>query len=1042
MIPLTYDKETLIFSLKSKAIEESAYNLIKELVENGLASQKNYEVYIDHGQIVELDIHEQSILGLPEQYPFSIVIKSDSTLNDNNFRFIWYFAEHKYGGQLAYRRLGSILEFAGQPQYILSKRDFQLCSALDEFNNLPKSERSFISNLKSFAKIKSLSDESAVILDEYLKKEDVIKPDKISLNVQAFNGKVEIIPDIENPEYQSEFVNKFKRERNAKNTYNVQIGDKKTRIVIDEKNKQELSKIKEYNSRSQPEIIEIINNPIKYFDPENIDLEEFSKRVKEIGQYQPKFYNFITPYKSEWLPGISIEKGPGETGKIIIKNDQEYNELKKLLEIAKNNNLSHVNFKGEDIPLHDAHNLIKRYEGKSDPPDPLTSSNDYVLIPYENVEELEYEEAHETKIPDFSTLKFYPPPSLNSGINLFPHQKEGIAWMQSLHGISEGNVHFSGGLLADDMGLGKTLQALSFIDYHNSYHNQENRSYLVIAPISLLENWQNEIIKFFNFKLQPLLTFGGGLDEEIEKYCKNKIILTNYESMRTLKYQLVFGKINWASIFIDEAQKIKTPGTLTTNAVKSLKADFKVALTGTPVENTLVDLWCIMDFISPGLLGSAKDFVRKYQTPLSRDKTNIAELGEKLRNEIGFQILRRLKKDVLTELPPIEKFRKEVDMHEVQINAFKNIFKKDGDNESKKYMLEIIQKMKIISDHPYLIDKEISKVSEEELINTSAKLKATVEIIGEMKKRDEKVLIFTELRETQRMLQRIVKYKFGITPIILNGSTPASLKNEKSNKESRQKIIDKFQSKENFDVLILSQLATGVGLNITGANNVIHYTRHWNPAKENQATDRVHRIGQTKKVNVYYPISKCTEFKTFDEVLDELLINKMKLFGASLFPTEMSEVSIIEIFKELEIPIDKFPNKNIVNETMMDEMKPLIFERLVGKIYSLQNYEVIFTPINNDKGADIICLSSNNNLLIQVKHSNKSIGSNAVSEITAANNYYENVYSRIFKKSVVSNQNYTKAAIELAKTNDVKLDGREFMLGQLDKHSIDINDLN
>lgn len=264
-----------------------------------------------------------------------------------------------------------------------------------------------------------------------------------------------------------------------------------------------------------------------------------------------------------------------------------------------------------------------------------------VLIIEENAEELGFA-VKERTIEKGDKYTLFTDPFLQEGFSLKDHQKEGVAWLQHLY-----KSKASGCLMADDMGLGKTLQILYFIDWHSrKYAN--HKPYLIVAPISLLENWKNEYERFF---MQPRMKINMLTSKDVtrkfdksivDKMQKMDIILTNYESLRIS--QLNFCAVEFDVVALDEAQKIKSPGTLVTNAAKALKCNFKIAMTGTPVENSLLDLWCIMDFCVPGLLGNAKAFAAQYQNPLKKEDTDIVALGNEVHDKLGVYFMRRLKK--------------------------------------------------------------------------------------------------------------------------------------------------------------------------------------------------------------------------------------------------------------------------------------------------------------------------------------------------------------------------------------------------------------
>lgn len=205
-------------------------------------------------------------------------------------------------------------------------------------------------------------------------------------------------------------------------------------------------------------------------------------------------------------------------------------------------------------------------------------------------------------------------------------------------------------------------------------------------------------------------------------------------------------------------------------------------------------------------------------------------------------------------------------------------------------MLVTIMNLREVSEHPYLYDLTLTTHDINELVSTSARLQATIKFLDLIKDKKEKVIIFVERKETQKMLQKLCHERYGIICKIINGDSPSIIKRHSSDMQSRQASINEFQAVDGFNVIIMSPIAAGMGLNVTAANHVIHYSRHWNPAKESQATDRAYRIGQTKDVYVYYPMAVTSNIKTFDEILDNLLSRKMSLATSTIFPSERIEV--------------------------------------------------------------------------------------------------------------------------------------------------------
>ncbi|MGL4852875.1 MAG: restriction endonuclease, partial [Phocaeicola sp.] len=381
-------------------------------------------------------------------------------------------------------------------------------------------------------------------------------------------------------------------------------------------------------------------------------------------------------------------------------------------------------------------------------------------------------------------------------------------------------------------------------------------------------------------------------------------------------------------------------------------------------------------------------------------------------------ILRRLKSDIANQLPEKLIEYNQEQMPKQQLNRYKIAINSGFDSDSDKIsILSKILAIRTISDHPFLLDENLENYTDEELINSSAKLISTFKILESIKNRNEKVIIFSERRDMQRLLKHVIYYRFRISPRIINGDTATIAGKEKL---SRQQTIDYFQSQEGFNVIIMSPLSAGMGLNVVGANHVIHYTRHWNPAKENQATDRAYRIGQTKDVTVYYPMAVTDEFETFDVILSRMLTNKNKLATSSLYPSDMIEVDKQELFNSL---FDKQRDVDTTPLTLdcIDRLNGYLFEAFTALYYQKKGYKVVLTTRSGDKGVDVLVFGDNENFAIQSKHSRNKIGAEAVNEILGGIRYYEIKYTSSFIPVVFTNSSYTQQAIEKATLNHVTL---------------------
>ncbi len=1051
MFKWKYDNKFL-FSLESSTGELISYSewdayqseylsqlsIIQELVDNGLAYVNDTAVAIDAEEILSLDEIDKKLLGLPSEYPFVIFIEADGILSQGSFKFKYGFFDFvPNGDRLFFNKEGIILK-NNETQYLLSLSQFKVLNAIERFNSLPESSRTFHQNLTCFADIKSLSDDVATMLDSFLQSQNVLHPERIKIDVSFDNEILELKPKIDNLKQES-LERAFDLSPTIKPIYNVaNENGGTTRVIIDDFQKEELIRVKRNRNISDKDLIEdIVENPENYFDDNIIDLAYFSQRVREIGIYKPKFYPFVCPYKSEWIPGFVIKDKVNGDKKIHFKTPIDLAEFETERNIAKKENKTHFTYKNEQVAVEDADKIVsiatKQFENPKEPVVKESSTNsEEVLIIKENADLLEYIENKQT--PEFLQHSFFNIENLKAPIELKEHQVEGVAWLQSLY-----RENLNGCLLADDMGLGKTLQLLYFIEWHAQNIN-DDKPYLIVAPVSLLENWESEYKRFFNpTNLELRFLYGAtGIGRDFSRSAvsdlqRKQLILTNYESLRS--YQMNLCAVDYSIVVLDEAQKIKTPGTLVTNVSKALKADFKIAMTGTPVENTLVDLWCIMDFSVPGLLGNAKDFAKNYQKPLSNEDTDIQALGEQLRGQIGVFIKRRLKQDVAKDLPNKNLKVVSMTMPEIQANRYADEIELAKNEqmegvERRNQILKSLWAIRDISDHPFLVDNQINMYSSSDLISSSAKLQIIVDILQEVQNKSEKAIIFADRKETQKMLQKVIYETFNISPpSIINGDTPSSKQKESSSKLSRQQTIDRFQNEEGFNVIIMSQLAAGVGLNVVGANHVIHYTRHWNPAKEEQATDRAYRIGQTRDVTVYYPMAVFPDSfqnengekqKSFDEILDVLLSRKKSLATSTLFPTAQSEVKPDEIFDDVFGNIKSQSSKKPLTFTEIGKLNPRLFEAFVASLYTKQGFQVYLTPFANDKGADVVALSPNGNYLIQAKQSQSSVSNDAIQEVVTSKNYYENHFSEKFDLVVLTNNYFGSSATILSNSNEVE----------------------
>ncbi|OGF44431.1 MAG: helicase SNF2 [Candidatus Firestonebacteria bacterium RIFOXYC2_FULL_39_67] len=466
---------------------------------------------------------------------------------------------------------------------------------------------------------------------------------------------------------------------------------------------------------------------------------------------------------------------------------------------------------------------------------------------------------------------------------LRPYQQKGLNWLYFLHSLQ------FGACLADDMGLGKTIQLLAFLNALKA--NKQEPASLLIIPASLISNWINEIQRFspdLKYHIaHPVFeesNYAAGPDKDfIDKY---DLVITTYSLSKKYDWLKTY---KWNYVILDEAQAIKNPGTKQTRAVKTLNANNRIIMTGTPIENSLGDLWSLFDFLNPGLLGSVKEF-----SNFSKKLKDNPDGYTKLKNITSPYILRRLKTDksVISDLPDKVEMKTYSDLSKKQVVLYgklveeiKTMLKDKTEGiERKGLILASLMKFKQLCNHPdqYLGRDEYSELD-------SGKFLRLREICETIFEKRERVLIFTQFKEITEPLKEYLETIFKHKGLVFHGSTPVN---------ERKDIVEKFQGHEYVPFMVLSIKAGGVGLNLTAANHVIHFDRWWNPAVENQATDRVFRIGQKKNVIVHKFITRGTLEEKIDAMLQEKsnLSNEIIQSSNASWITEMNNDKLMNLF--------------------------------------------------------------------------------------------------------------------------------------------------
>ncbi len=766
-----------------------------------------------------------SSLGLPiQEKPLTGELKLDSLPEDGKLS-LRLKTETNQNFQRVATGEGALYDIDGALT-IIPEKIFYLKRALDE---------DYENGFQKIAICQKLANEANIRLENFLQKETYHVVDNYNLDVKVHSPEhIELIPSGET-EQETYALN------NRTSLTTFKQGIDRERFARTSTINNDLEKLSQKRHIVGEEVPLFFENPLAVL-PEHdylFDIENFSDRVRgliTIEKVRPVYKegtgfswfdennNNPAPYEPEFLKELMVQNP-----------DQQY-----------------VQHEGKWIYLDPT--LRKMLlEEETDIENDLKQK--YALDIKDNEDELDY------KIETDQTLqlKEYEVPQTLSA-DLFPHQLEGFRWICTLREQNRG------GLLADDMGLGKTIQVITYLLRQKELH--EITPTLIVLPIALIENWVEEIRKFAPSLVREIYIHKGGSRlKSASQISQYGLVFTSYDTLKI--DQLILGKIQFKSIICDEAQNVKSHSSQRSRALRAMQSDFRLAMTGTPVENSLDELWAIMDFVQPGYLESLKDFRRNYV-----DSENYNGLLDKLR----LFYLRRTKDEVLKGKLPDKHMLKPsyVEASKVQKEiAHSMIMTKDMGQVA---ILNMLMRLRQLYGHPAAAVPFYENLAS----NQVPKLQKVIELTDIIKDKNEKVIIFTEFRKLHSILKRTFMQRYGISVPIIDGET-----------NNRQAVVRAFNESPGFGVMLLSPKAAGVGLTITSANHVIHYTRWWNPAVENQATDRAYRIGQQRDVYVYHVITQdSVNFPqgTVEELMHELLESKRALAENVIVPFNMEKV--------------------------------------------------------------------------------------------------------------------------------------------------------
>lgn len=1105
------------------------YVHLKMLEEEGFAERIANGFFIEKDLAVRLEPNLRLLFSLPEPWGGSFEIKTSGKTTSKNYKIAWRL--HSAAGEAIdnYKLHGPLLIISEHERYLPSPAQWLALKAVAEHQKLLENERSEAQNLKVIYQIQQAQKDGCDSDLRHFDKLAVISPNRVTANISVDESGDLLITPMFGEELNVEEVEKRLGQipSEGEDIQSLRVGDT---IVLLEEDKLKATQDVIRNRRIPSHLAkQFFKTPTAFLDATLVDLDVgFSIRVKGVTEFRHAYFGETEASEIDWFDRLSegdkqAAIGPGSLEKVIKDlddieqfRDKFRDALSASSDILRFNNYE-ISIKDKEAIENELEKLEKQINNKYEQELEQTSEiekktkeeTSQIVVDIEiNDEELEIS-SRLSKIA--KSAHWYDGYIDWDGYIRKPysHQEEGIRWILGLtkHVIENTKEEpFFGGLLADDMGLGKTFMSLAAIKEY--YHQCDKKSItckpvLVVAPLSLLSVWKEEVSKTFadspfteiiilhgdsdlpRFRLPgrgieirnqsiaadpsaAILSLKLGSEFGVDRLDQTRrLILVNYDTLAN--YQFSLCRIDWSFVIFDEAQNIKNPNTLQTRAAKGLKALFRLMVTGTPVENSLSDFWCIVDTAVPGLLGEYQKFRKQYVLPLLRAREDTEEVrkevGTELRNRVGNLMLRRLKEDRLDGLPEKAVYAgiKVQDgrmIHDPELGCVMTSYQLDiydsvieaiqseiaDPNLSGNPVLVGLKRLRDVSLHPdLLIQSELPmRVNASDCmreIEKSGKLSTVIKLLSNIQERDEKVLIFATSRRLQAFLSNALSRIFCIHVDVINGETKAVAK--KKDAKTRKKIISNFESKSGFNILVMSPIAAGVGLTITGANNVIHLERHWNPAKEEQATDRVYRIGQTRNVNVYIPILHHPQRESFDVNLHRLLSRKVDLKEAvvttdTIRPEELAGTGLFggdPAFAE-----SRLTTKDLTGISWEK------FEALVAELLARENEsEALLTQASNDKGCDVVLRTSKGDILIQCKSTGGTQlrGDSFVREVHAAKKYYQNALNvQKFQLAVYTNaRKYTREGIKAAKMHDVQLFSREDLSKLLRRHSVTLTDL-
>ncbi len=1053
-----------------------------------LAKQRDDRLWVKHSVIAGLPDANAQALNLPNTTSLMIGLQSRGNISQRDFSITAQWLESTSVPAWRATVAGCLLTYGGQV-YRIPEPLFSIWHGVEHFNaTTAEDDSTRFAHLASLRELIPDQNDAKVDTDTYIRNLKIIHAAAFSLRLRTdldgfqvdpilFARRVKdawvdsegetsvseaesLLPDVMQEIFSK---NRFTQWNTCRDRYGlgnhfyvfIEPGLQKALTIVRRVQTLDVETRRRFARNPQTYLREALGDADDAIDHLFIATEQYSQRVVDLGIWQPVVLPWLKRQPNNWLPerfGIQI-------GDLRIELDAKEIEPARrgvAESMARGDTTAHI--AGYDIPANQASlNVLDQLMGFAEPDikqigselnreggvdvpgdteNPVPSGKLFLIVD-ENYEKVSFHRNLTIRDPDGVGGI---PLSLLTSLKL--HQEKGLIWLQSAW-----RAGFPGVLLADDMGLGKTLLALAFLKWMTDIRarlGMERLPMMVIAPTGLLANWKAEHERHLRAPGlgDPLCAYGNhlkqlrvndqrGRDVDLGQPLLNSTrlqetdwILTTFETLRD--YHHSFAKVRLSIAVYDEAQKIKNPTSQLARAAKTVNADFNLTMTGTPVENRLEDLWAIMDITYPGYLCDLKQFSGSYPP---EEMVALKRLRSIMMDPVGDAppvMMRRMKIDILEGLPEKRALPLQKVMPKKQADSYAEVVTSGREASGPGTMLKILHNLRGVSLHP-IDPQQAQGIPHDEYIAGSARLTATFEILRQVARVREKALVFVESLDMQETLAIMIKREFHLpkVPMLING---------KISGEKRQKAVDAFQKRHGeFDVMILSPKAGGVGLTLTAANHVIHLSRWWNPAVEDQCTDRVYRIGQGKTVTVYYPMAVHPGIgeSSFDIKLNALLEKKRVLSRDLLVPPISGGEDESILFRETIGNIDN--HERSVNDVELDEldrMTPEQFENWVMRRLQANGYRSQRTPQSGDGGADGIAVHSQTGefLIIQCKHRQGFYcDASPIDDLLRARAAYHQENARLV--AVTTAKNYTTQARERAKRHEIELVARDALTG-------------